>query len=157
MQLLFVIRQILIKNIYMLKEFKEFAVKGNMIDLAVGIIIGGAFSTIVKSLVSDIIMPTISGILNIPDFSNLFVVLKGVEGEVFTSVEMAREAGASVLAYGLFINAVISFLIVAIAVFFLVKGVNSLKREQEPETDSEEPKGPTEVELLAEIRDSLKK
>lgn len=141
----------------MLKEFKEFAVKGNMIDMAVGIIIGGAFGTIVKSLVADVIMPVVSGILTVPDFSNLFVVLKGVEGEVFTSVEAAREAGASVLAYGTFINEVIAFLIVAAAVFMLVKGINKLKRDAEPETESDEPKGPTEVELLAEIRDSLKK
>jgi len=141
----------------MLKEFKEFAVKGNMIDLAVGIIIGGAFGTIVKSLVNDIIMPTISGIFNIPDFTNLFIVVKGVEGETFTAVEAAREAGASVLAYGMFINAIISFLIVAIAVFFLVRGINRLKQDAEPETESDEPKAPTEIELLAEIRDSLKK
>ncbi|MAQ76925.1 large conductance mechanosensitive channel protein MscL [Candidatus Campbellbacteria bacterium] len=139
----------------MLKEFKEFAVKGNMIDMAVGIIIGGAFGTIVKSLVDDVIMPLVSGIFDIPDFSNLFIILKGT-GEDFTSVELAREAGASVLAYGQFINAVIAFLIVAWAVFFLVKGVNHLKRKQEPETKADEPKGPTEVELLAEIRDSLK-
>ena len=141
----------------MLKEFKEFAVKGNMIDMAVGIIIGGAFGTIVKSLVADVIMPIVSGILTAPDFSNLFIVLKGIEGETFTSVEAARESGASVLAYGTFINEVIAFLIVAVAVFMLVKGINKLKREAEPETVSEEPKGPTEVELLAEIRDSLKK
>lgn len=139
----------------MLKEFKEFAVKGNMIDMAVGIIIGGAFGTIVKSLVDDVIMPLVSGIFDIPDFSNLFIILKGT-GEDFTSVELAREAGASVLAYGQFVNAVIAFLIVAWAVFFLVKGVNHLKRKQEPETKADEPKGPTEVELLAEIRDSLK-
>jgi large conductance mechanosensitive channel len=140
----------------MLKEFKEFAVKGNMIDMAVGIIIGGAFGTIVKSLVADVIMPIVSGILTAPDFSNLFIVLKGIEGETFTSVEAARESGASVLAYGTFINEVIAFLIVAVAVFMLVKGINKLKREAEPETKSEEPKGPTEVELLSEIRDSLK-
>ena len=126
-----------------------------MIDMAVGIIIGGAFGTIVKSLVDDVIMPIVSGIINIPDFSNLFIILKGT-GEDFTSVEAAREAGASVLAYGQFINAVIAFLIVGWAVFFLVKGVNNLKRKQEPETQSDEPKGPTEVELLAEIRDSLR-
>ena len=141
----------------MLKEFKEFAVKGNMIDMAVGIIIGGAFGTIVKSLVADVIMPLVSGILTTPDFSNLFIVVKGVAGETFTSVETAREAGASVLAYGTFINEVIAFLIVAVAVFMLVKGINKLKRETEPETKSEKPKGPTEVELLTEIRDSLKK
>lgn len=137
----------------MLKEFKEFAVKGNMIDMAVGIVIGGAFGTIIKSLVSDILMPIVSGLFSLPDFSNLFVVLKGT-GEVFTSVEAAREAGASVLAYGLFINALIAFLILAWALFVVVKGINKLKKE---EVTEEEPAGPTEVELLAEIRDSLKK
>ena len=138
----------------MLKEFKDFAVKGNMVDMAVGIVIGAAFSTIVKSLVDDIIMPIVSGIFSIPDFSNLFVVLKGVEGEVFTSVEAAREAGAAVLAYGSFINAVIAFAIVAWALFLVVKGINKLKKEEVVE---EEPAGPTEVDLLAEIRDALKK
>ncbi len=137
----------------MLKEFKEFAVKGNMIDMAVGIVIGGAFGTIVKSLVADIIMPLVSGILSVPDFSNLFIILKGT-GTDFTSVEAAREAGASVLAYGTFINALIAFLIVAWALFVIIKGINKLKNEK---PDEEEPAGPTEVELLAEIRDSLKK
>jgi len=134
----------------MLKEFKEFAVKGNMVDMAVGIIIGGAFGTIVSSLVSDILMPLVSGVLSVPDFSNLFVVLKDVEGvSEFTSVEVAREAGASVLAYGVFINALIAFLIVAWALFMVIKGINKMKNEA--------PAGPTEVELLAEIRDSLRK
>jgi large conductance mechanosensitive channel len=137
----------------MLKEFKEFAVKGNMMDMAVGIIIGGAFGTIVKSLVDDIIMPVISGIFKLPDFSNLFIKLSG-EG-TFTSVEMAREAGASVLAYGSFINAVIAFLLVAWALFIVVKGLNKLKRKEEPA--EEIPAGPTEVELLVEIRDSLRR
>lgn len=137
----------------MLKEFKEFAVKGNMIDMAVGIVIGGAFGTIVKSLVADIVMPVVSGILSVPDFSNLFVVLKGT-GADFTSVEAAREAGASVLAYGTFINSLIAFLIVAWALFIIIKGINKMKNE---EPESEEPAGPTEVELLAEIRDSLRK
>lgn len=138
----------------MLKEFKEFAVKGNMVDMAVGIIIGGAFGTIVKSLVADVIMPIISGVFSLPDFSNLFIILKGTGAE-FTSVEAAREAGASVLAYGTFINALIAFLIVAWALFMVVRGINKLKKEKEAEPEA--PKGPTEVELLAEIRDSLKK
>ncbi|MCA9351350.1 large conductance mechanosensitive channel protein MscL [Patescibacteria group bacterium] len=137
----------------MLKEFKAFAVKGNMVDMAVGIIIGGAFGTIVKSLVDDVIMPIISGIFTLPDFSNLFVVLKGT-GESFTSVDAAREAGAAVLAYGSFINAVIAFLIVAWALFMLVKGINTLKQQEEAAPEA--PKGPTEVELLTQIRDSLK-
>ncbi len=136
----------------MLKEFKTFAVKGNMIDMAVGIIIGGAFATIVKSLVADILMPVISGIFKLPDFANLFVVLSG-EG-TFETVAAAREAGVSVFAYGLFLNAVISFLLVAIALFFIVKGINSLKKQEEKK---EEKKWPTELEVLQEIRDSLKK
>ena len=138
----------------MLKEFKDFAVKGNMVDMAIGIVIGGAFGTIVKSLVADIIMPIVSGVFSVPDFSNLFVTLKGT-GEVFTSVEAAREAGASVLAYGTFINALIAFIIVAWALFMVVKAINKMKKEQEAEPEA--PKGPSEVELLAEIRDALKK
>ena len=137
----------------LLQDFKEFAVKGNMIDMAVGIVIGAAFGTIVKSVVDDIIMPLVSGIFNIPDFSNLFLKLSG-EG-AFTSVEAAREAGASVLAYGNFINALLAFLIVAWALFIVVKGINSLKKKEEPKVEA--PAGPTEVELLAEIRDVLKK
>ena len=139
----------------MLKEFKKFAIKGNMIDMAVGIIIGGAFGTIVKSLVDDIIMPVISGIFTLPDFSNLFIVLKGT-GESFTSGEAAREAGASVLAYGQFINATIAFLIVAFALFMIIKGINELKRKDEEVAKEEKPEGPTEKELLADIRDLLK-
>ena len=139
----------------MLKEFKEFAVKGNMVDMAVGIVIGGAFGTIVKSLVDDVLMPIISGIFTLPDFSNLFVVLKGVEGMDATTVASAREAGAAVLAYGSFINAVIAFLIIAWALFIVVKGINKVKKEKEAEPET--PAGPSEVDLLTEIRDSLKK
>ena len=135
----------------MLKEFKEFAIKGNMVDMAIGIVIGGAFGTIIKSLVADVIMPIVSGIFKLPDFSNLFVVLKGT-GESFTSVEAAREAGASVLAYGNFINALIAFLLLAWALFIIVKGINRLKKKEE-----EAPKGPTELDILVEIRDALKK
>lgn len=139
----------------MLKEFKEFAIKGNMMDMAIGIVIGGAFGTIIKSLVDDVLMPIVSGIFQIPDFSNLFVVLKGIEGETFTSLAAAREAGAAVLAYGSFINAVLAFLIVAWALFVVVKGINKMKNEQPAEEEA--PAGPTEVELLSEIRDALRK
>lgn len=138
----------------MLKEFKEFAMKGNMIDLAVGIVIGTAFGTVVKSLVDDVIMPIVSGLLSLPDFSNLFVVLKNPTEMIFTSVTAAREAGASVFAYGLFVNALIAFLLVAIALFLVIKAMNKLKRKEEKE---EKPKGPTEIDVLMEIRDSLKK
>lgn len=117
----------------MLKEFKEFALKGNVVDMAVGIIIGAAFGTIVKSLVDDILMPPIGLLLGNVDFSNLFVVLK--EGKVagpYVSVAAAKQAGAVTLNVGLFINTVISFLIVAFSVFLVVKGMNRLKRQAPP-------------------------
>lgn len=139
----------------MLREFREFAVKGNMIDMAVGIIIGGAFGTIVKSLVDDVIMPTISGIITSPDFSNLFIVLKGSNGSSFETLTAAREAGTVVLAYGNFINAIIAFTIVAWALFVVVKAINKMKRKEEEKPKTQ--KGPTEVDLLTEIRDVLKK
>ena len=136
----------------MLKEFKEFALKGNMIDLAVGIIIGGAFGTVVKSLVDDVLMPVVSGLLKLPDFSNLFLVLRNPTETAFTSLDSAREAGASVLALGSFINAMIAFALVALALFFVVKGMNKLKKQE-----LALPAGPTELDVLKEIRDSLKK
>jgi len=115
----------------MLKEFKEFAVKGNVVDMAVGIIIGAAFGTIVKSLVDDVIMPPIGLLLGNVDFSNLFITLKeGATMPVDATLAAAKEAGAVVISYGAFINTVISFLIVSLAVFFLVKGINKLKREE---------------------------
>jgi large conductance mechanosensitive channel len=123
-----------------------------MIDLAVGIIIGGAFGTVVKSLVDDVIMPLVSGLLKLPDFSNLFIILRNPTGTDFTSLTAAREGGASVLAIGAFINAFIAFAIVAFALFLVIKGVNKLKKKQE-----EAPTGPTEIDILKEIRDSLKK
>jgi len=117
----------------MLKEFKEFAMRGNVVDMAVGIIIGAAFVTIVHSLVSDIIMPPIGLLLGNIDFSNLFVVLKeGAKGPgPYASLAAAKAAGATSINYGFFINTVISFLIVAFAVFFLIRGVNKLKRQEE--------------------------
>lgn len=138
----------------MLKEFKEFAMKGNMIDLAVGIVIGTAFGTVVKSLVDDVIMPIVSGVLSLPDFSNLFVILKNPTEIEFTSALAAREAGASVLAYGSFINAILAFLLVAWALFIIIKAMNNLKRKEDEKPA--EPKGPTEIDVLMEIRDSLK-
>jgi len=115
----------------MFKEFKEFAVKGNVVDMAVGIIIGGAFGTIVKSLVSDVIMPPIGLLLGGVDFSNLFLLLKADEGATFSALADAQAAGAVTINYGLFINNVISFIIVAFAVFLLIKGINAAKREEE--------------------------
>ena len=138
----------------MLKEFKEFAVKGNVVDMAVGIIIGGAFGTIVQSLVKDVLMPPIGLLLGGVDFSGLFLVLKG-EGE-FNTVAEAAAAGAVTINYGVFLNNVISFMIVAFAVFMLIKGINKLKREQ-PAAPAAPPPTPEDVLLLREIRDSLKK
>ncbi len=115
----------------MMKEFKEFAVKGNVIDMAVGIIIGGAFGTIAKTLVSQVIMPPIGLLLGGVDFSNLFITLKeGAKAGPYATLEAAKEAGAVTMNLGLFINAVISFLIVAFVVFLLIKQVNKLKKEE---------------------------
>ncbi len=140
----------------MLKEFKEFAVKGNMVDMAVGIIIGAAFGTVVTSLVNDVLMPVISGIIGTPDFSNLFLVLRNRTGAAFTSVKAARDAGAVVLAFGLFLNTIIAFLGVAIALFFLVKGINQMRR-QEAAAPAALPAPSPEVRLLGEIRDLLRR
>ena len=116
----------------MFKEFKEFAMRGNVVDMAVGIIIGAAFGTIVKSLVADVIMPPIGLLLGNVDFSNLFAVIKqGSVAGPFATVAEAQKAGAVTINYGIFINTIISFLIVAFAVFLLIKGINSLKREEE--------------------------
>lgn len=133
----------------MLNEFKTFIMRGNVVDLAVGIIIGAAFTSIVDSLVKDIIMPPIGYIMNGIDFSNFFVVLKG---DTYASLKAAQDAGAVTVNYGVFINTIINFLIVAFAVFLLVKQVNRL-RKQAPA----EPAAPTASEkLLMEIRDALK-
>jgi large conductance mechanosensitive channel len=140
----------------MLKEFKEFAIKGNMMDMAVGIIIGAAFGTVVSSLVNDVLMPLISGIIGTPDFSNLYVILRNPSGAAYASVKAARDAGAVVLAMGLFINAVISFLIVAAALFFIVKMLNRLRRQEEA-TPAAAPEPTAEVRLLGEIRDLLQR
>ena len=126
----------------MLKEFKEFALRGNVVDMAVGIIIGGAFGTIVKSLVSDVIMPPIGLAMGGVDFSDLFIVLKqGTTSGPYTALADAQAAGAVTINYGLFINSVISFLIVAFAVFQLVRTMNKLKRKEETA-----PAEPTEKE-----------
>lgn len=116
----------------MFKEFKEFAMRGNMVDMAVGIIIGGAFGTIVKSLVSDIIMPPIGLALGGVDFSNLFIVVKdGATAGPYAALADAQAAGAVTINYGVFMDNMVSFLIVAFAVFMLVKGINTMKREEE--------------------------
>ena len=116
----------------MFKEFKEFAMRGNVVDMAVGIIIGGAFGTIVKSLVSDVMMPPIGLLLGGVDFSDLFLTLKdGATAGPYATLAGAQAAGAVTISYGLFINAVISFMIVAFAVFLLIKAINKLQREKE--------------------------
>lgn len=113
------------------KEFKQFAMRGNVVDMAVGIIIGGAFGTIVKSLVSDVIMPPIGLLLGGVDFSDLFITLKeGATAGPYATLAAAQSAGAVTLSYGLFINSVVSFLIVAFAVFLLISGINKLQRTQ---------------------------
>jgi large conductance mechanosensitive channel len=137
------------------KEFREFAVKGNMLDMAVGIILGAAFGTVVKSLVDDIVMPVVASVTGAPDFSNLFLVLRNPTGAALTSVAAAREAGAVVFAVGLFVNAVIAFLLVAFVLFFVVKGANRLKRQQE-QAQAPPAEPPAEVKLLGEIRDLLR-
>jgi large conductance mechanosensitive channel len=116
----------------MLKEFKAFAMRGNVIDMAVGIIIGAAFGTIIGTLVSDVLMPPIGLLLGNVDFSNLFIVLKeGKAAGPYATVAAAKGAGAVTLNYGLFLNTVVNFLIVAFAIFFLIRGMNSLKKKEE--------------------------
>lgn len=140
----------------MLKEFQDFIARGNVMDMAVGIIIGAAFTAIVKSLVADVINPIIGLFTGGIDLTNLYVVLAG-QVPPGATLEQARGSGAAVLAYGSFVMAVLNFLIVAWVVFMLVKGVNRIKSmtETPEEPQPEEPKGPSEVELLIEIRDAL--
>ena len=137
----------------MLNEFKEFALRGNVMDMAVGIIIGAAFSTIVRSLVDDIVMPPIGVVTGGVDFSSIFIALNG---QHYDSLAAARQAGAPTMNIGLFINNVISFLIVAFVLFMAIKAMNKLRRKQEEEPASEPPPS-REVELLQEIRDALVK
>jgi large conductance mechanosensitive channel len=136
----------------LLQEFKEFALRGNVVDLAVGLIIGAAFGAIVNSLVADVIMPPIGLLMGNVDFSDLFINLSGQD---YPSLAAARAAGAPVIAYGAFLNAVINFIIVALAIFVLVKGMNQLRRQQ-AEEPAEPPEAPRQEVLLQEIRDILK-
>ncbi len=140
----------------MLKEFKEFALKGNVVDMAVGIIIGGAFGTIVNSLVKDVLLPPIGLMVGGVDFSALFVVLKqGTRSGPYASIADAQSVGAVTLNVGLFINAIISFAILALALFMVVKAMNMARRQQEAAPPPPPPPTKEEV-LLAEIRDLLK-
>jgi large conductance mechanosensitive channel len=140
----------------MLKEFKEFALKGNVMDLAVGVIIGGGFGAIVTSLVNDVIMPPIGLLVGGVDFSNLFVVLKaGVKAvPPYASLAAAKAAGAVTLNLGVFINALINFLIIAFTIFLVIKAMNRLRRQHAEEPAPAAP--PRQEELLEEIRDLLK-
>ena len=138
----------------MFREFREFIARGNVLDLAVAVIIGGAFGTIVTSLTGDVIMPVIGAIFGGADFSNYFVLLSvpaGYEGST-SDYTALKEAGAAMIGYGAFITAVINFLILAFVIFLLVRTANRLMAKKD-----EAPAGPSEVELLAEIRDLLKK
>ena len=136
----------------MLNEFKKFAMRGNVVDMAVGIIIGAAFGKIVTSLVNDVIMPPIGMLMGNVDFSNLFINLG--EGE-FATLSAAQEAGAATVNYGIFINAVLDFVIVAFAIFMVIRAMNKMQKQEE-EKPAEPPKPSDEVVLLTEIRDSLK-
>jgi large conductance mechanosensitive channel len=136
----------------MFSEFKTFVLRGNVLDLAVGVIIGAAFGTIVASLTADLIMPLVGAVIGNVDFSSLYIDLSGTVAPG-TSLAAAREAGANVLAYGNFITTVINFLILAFVIFLLVRWANKLLTKPAAAA----PAGPTEVELLTEIRDALKK
>ncbi|MDJ0978759.1 MAG: large conductance mechanosensitive channel protein MscL [Erythrobacter sp.] len=146
----------------MLSDFKEFIAKGNVMQLAVAVIIGGAFATIVKSLTDEVIMPVVGAVFGGADFSSYFVLLsvpEGYEGDLGDYAAL-KEAGAAMIGYGAFITAIINFLILAFIIFLMVRYTMKVmeqmdKKEEEPA--AEEPAGPTEVELLTEIRDSLAK
>lgn len=133
----------------MLKEFKEFIARGNVFDMAVGIVMGAAFTAIVNSAVADLVMPVVGVLTSGVDFGDKFIAL---DGEVYATLAAAKEAGAPVLTYGIFVNAVINFLIVSFVIFMLIKQVNRLKKKEA--AAPAEP--PAEVRLLTEIRDLLK-
>ena len=134
-----------------IKEFKEFAMKGNVMDMAVGVIIGGAFGKIVSSLVDDILMPLVGAITGNVDFTKLEFAFG--EGE-YETLAAAKDAGAAVLAYGQFIQNIIDFLIIAFCIFLMIKAMNKMKKEEPAAPEA--PAGPTQEELLTEIRDLLK-
>ncbi len=140
----------------LMQEFKEFIMKGNVMDLAIGVIIGGAFGTIVSSLVNDIVMPVISLITGGVDFNNWFVAL---DGQKYASLAAAQEAGAATLNYGVFITAILNFLIMAFVIFFIVKAINKARdaaSKKEEEAAEEAPAGPTSEELLGQILEEIK-
>jgi large conductance mechanosensitive channel len=140
----------------MLKEFKEFAIKGNVIDLAVGVIIGAAFGKIVDSVVNDLIMPVVGRVLGGLDFSNYFVALKDIPPGTATTLEAVKKSGVPVFAYGNFLTISINFVILAFIIFLLVRWINKLKRADAAAPAPAPAEPPEEVKLLREIRDSLK-
>jgi large conductance mechanosensitive channel len=140
-----------------MQEFREFAVKGNVIDLAVGVIIGGAFGKIVDSLVGDVIMPLVGKIFGGLDFSNYFIALNQVPEGVAMTLAEVKKAGVPVIAYGSFITILLNFVILAFIIFMMVKQINRLKREEPAAAPAAPPPTPEDVVLLREIRDALKK
>lgn len=145
-----------LKTIIMIKEFKAFIMRGNVLDLAVAVIIGGAFGKIVSSLVNDILMPPIGMLMGGVNFTDLYINLSG---DAYESLAAAREAGAAVIAYGSFLQTIIDFILVAFAIFMVIKGYNSMqsKKEEAPAAPPAPPEPSAEEKLLAEIRDLLKK
>ncbi len=140
----------------MLREFKEFIQRGNVLDMAIGIVIGAAFGAVVKSFVANVLMPPIGLLLGGTDFANFFVLLKeGAQPGPYPTLKAAQEAGATVLAWGVWVNEVINFLIIAFAIFLIVKAVNHMRKKEEA-APAEPPPPPEEVVLLREIRDALK-
>lgn len=140
-----------------ISEFKEFAMRGNVMDMAVGVIIGGAFGKIISSLVDDVIMPVVGKAVGNADFTNLFINLS--DDTKYETLAAAKESGASILAYGQFIQTTVDFIIVALCIFMVIKGINklsNLKKKKEAEAAPAAPAGPTQEELLTEIRDLLK-
>ncbi len=139
----------------MLREFREFAIKGNVVDLAVGVIIGAAFAKIVDSLVGDIIMPLVGALIGKLDFSNLFVILGQVPPGTGTTLDALKKAGVPVLAYGSFLTIAVNFVLLAFVIFLMVKQINRLRRESPAPAPAAAP--PEDVVLLREIRDSLRR
>ena len=144
----------------LIKEFKEFAMKGNVVDLAVAVIIGGAFGKVITSMVNDVIMPPIGKVMGGVNFSDLFINLDpskvAKDGSAIKSLAQAKEAGAAVIAYGSFINTVIDFTIVAFCIFMIIKVMNTLKKKPVPVAPVAPPEPTKEEKLLGEIRDILK-
>ncbi|KJA09668.1 large-conductance mechanosensitive channel [Acidovorax temperans] len=140
-----------------IKEFKEFAIKGNVIDLAVGVIIGGAFGKIVDSVVADLIMPVVGLVFGKLDFSNLFLVLGNVPAGTAMTLDALRKAGVPVFAYGNFLTVAVNFIILAFIIFMMIKQINRLKREAPAPAPATPAPEPEDIVLLREIRDSLKR